>query len=104
MPRDAASYLSELRRIVLEGPGVTAASLRQAVASQGAVPAELAGFVDKVRRHAYKVTDDDIAALRTAGKSDDEIFEITIATTVGVAIHRTTRALAAAGLPPLEQE
>lgn len=102
MARDAISYLLELKRNVLDGPGVTAAALRQAVAGQGTVPAELAGFADKVRRHAYKITDEDIAALRAAGKSDDEIFELTIATAVGVALHRTARALAAAGLPPLE--
>lgn len=94
-------YLGQLRARVLTGPGVTAAALRQAVA-RGDAPPELAGFVDKVRRNAYKVTDADIAALRAAGKSEDEIFELTIATVVGVALHRTDRALAAAGLPPLE--
>ena len=52
-------------------------------------------YVDTVARHAYNVTDADIAALQQAGHSDDSIFEITVAAAVGAAIHRLNRGMAA---------
>jgi alkylhydroperoxidase family enzyme len=53
---------------------------------------ELAGYLDKVRERAYTVTDEDIAKLKAAGVSEDEIFE----QTVGVAIREGFRRLDAA--------
>lgn len=47
---------------VLDGPGTTPAALRQAVA-RGEAPEELRALIDKIRRHAYRVTDEDLAAL-----------------------------------------
>ena len=88
-------YLDELRRAVLGSPGKTSPALREAAASGKDLPADLAPVIEKIRRHAYKVTDDDIAALRAAGRSDDELFELTCAAAVGVALHRCRRALAA---------
>ena len=77
-----------LRRAVLERgkhPGGPA----------GAVPAELTGYVDTVARHAYKVTDADVAKLKQAGHADDALFEITVVAAVGAAMHRLERGLAA---------
>ena len=42
----------------------------------------------KLTEHAYKVTDEDIAALKRAGYSEDQVFEITAATAVGAALLR----------------
>jgi hypothetical protein len=53
-------------------------------------------YVDTVARHAYKVTDADVTALREA-HSDDAVFEITVAAAVGAAFHRLERGLAALG-------
>lgn len=39
-------------------------------AEGGALPPELDGYVDKVARHAYRVTDEDVAAPRAAGHSE----------------------------------
>jgi alkylhydroperoxidase family enzyme len=55
----------------------------------------LASFIDTVARHAYKVTDADVAGLKEAGYSDDAIFEITVAAAVGAAMHRLDRGMAA---------
>jgi len=55
----------------------------------------LAAYVDKVARHAYKVTDDDLAALQRAGHSDDALFEVTVAAALGAALGRLERGLAA---------
>ena len=59
------------------------------------LPPAFAPYVDKVARHAYKVTDADVAALQQAGYSDDAIFEITVAAAVGAAVHRLERGMAA---------
>ena len=88
-------YLDELRRAVMESSGATDRALRAAAASGNDLPAELAPVIAKIRAHAYKVTDEDIAALQQAGRSDDEIFELTCAAALGVALHRTEKALAA---------
>ncbi|MGI9659542.1 MAG: hypothetical protein ACR2OD_11585 [Gaiellaceae bacterium] len=97
MRRDAA-HVDSLRRAVSEGPGHTEASLRQAVSAHAAahchgepssgLPDDLVGYVDKVALHAYKVTDDDVEALKLAGRSEDEIFEVTVAAAVGAALER----------------
>ena len=91
-------YLEELRRAVMESSGATDRGLRAAAAGGTDLPADLAPVIAKIRAHAYKVTDEDIEALKRAGRSEDEIFELTCAAALGVSLHRCTRALAAAGL------
>lgn len=46
-------------------------------------PPELAKYVNKVALNAYKVTDEDIEALRRVGYSEDAIFEITVSAAIG---------------------
>jgi alkylhydroperoxidase family enzyme len=48
----------------------------------------LAAYLDKVRRRAYTVTDRDVAALKSAGVSEDEIFEQTVAAAIGEGLRR----------------
>ena len=81
------------RDAVLAGPGTLDSSVRQRAAS-GEPPAELSVLVDKIRNHAYRVTDADIDALR-GSYTEDQIFEIVIAATIGAAEHRLERARAA---------
>jgi alkylhydroperoxidase family enzyme len=45
----------------------------------------MGSFAARVRDQSYRVTDPDIAELRTAGLSEDEIFEVTIAAALGAA-------------------
>jgi len=80
---------------VLRGPGTTSVELRQALA-WGEPPEDLRVLVEKIRRHAYKVTDEDIAALR-ARYSEDQVFEIVVATIVGAADERLRAGLRALG-------
>ena len=91
-PTSAAELIEALRVAVLDGPGATAPAVRRAAFSGDAVPDVAAAYVDKVRHHAYKVTDSDVEALRSAGWSDDEIFEVTVATALGAALSRRDRA------------
>ena len=82
----------ELRRAIL----ARAARLGLTPGSGGAgVPPALAAYVDKVARHAYTVTDEDLGALQRAGTSDDALFEATVSAALGAALGRLERGLAA---------
>lgn len=99
---------SRLIETVLTSPGDSSPRLRQAVEAQTAalggyaqesaqedIPPELSMYVDKVARHAYKVTDTDIEKLREAGFSEDAIFEITLSAALGAGIGRLESGLRA---------
>jgi alkylhydroperoxidase family enzyme len=62
--------------------------LRRAAQPDRPAPPEFAVYLDKVRRHAYKVTDADVEALKDAGFSDDEIFEQTVSAAVAAGLER----------------
>jgi hypothetical protein len=83
---------------VLEGPGESDPATRQAAAANSAqVPADLKALVEKIHRHAYRVTDEDVARLQ-ATYGDDRLFEIIVSAAVGA-----SRARLAAGLRALEE-
>jgi len=96
------AFVQRLSQSVLDTPGDAAPALRRAALERGkrpgsgrdALPADLAAYVDKVARHAYKVTDAELASLQTR-HSQDMLFEVTVAATVGAALHRLERGLAA---------
>ena len=104
-------YREDLTRLVdavLSGPGKTTPELRRAVEARAAalsgrqgtdatVPAELSGWVEKVARHAYRTTDEDIESLKAAGYSEDQLFELTVAAALGASRERLERALETLG-------
>jgi len=77
--------IEELRRELLEGPGVTERPLRAAVLEGGDVPEAIATYASKVRERSYEVSDADVDALRTAGYDEDAIFELTVLAATGAA-------------------
>ena len=79
---------------VLEGDGDMDAAIRQAAAEGRGVPADVQTLVDKIHRHAYKVTDDDIARLRST-YSDDQLFELVVSASLGASRNRLMAGLAA---------
>ncbi len=83
----------ERRAILARAAGT--ASAPSGAASAPAVSPALTRYVDTVARHAYQVTDADVAALQRAGNADDALFEITVAAAVGAAVGRLERGLAA---------
>jgi alkylhydroperoxidase family enzyme len=85
----------EWRRAVLARATELGGGAGRASAVGNELPAALTAYVDKVARHAYKVTDEDVAALQRAGNSDDALFEMTVAAAVGAALGRLERGLAA---------
>lgn len=72
---------------VLDGEGETAPALRKSVADNHGVPADLQQLVEKIHRHAYRVTDDDIARAQ-ASYGDDKMFEIVVSAALGAARQR----------------
>ena len=64
------------------------ARVRIAAAPKRADPAELSGYLEKVRLHAYQVTDRDVDELKAAGFSEDEIFEHTVSVAVAAGLER----------------
>lgn len=97
-------HAARLADTVLATPGDSSREERQAAFERGKHPGSsgrtslvpgLASYIDAVARHAYRVTDSDVAALQRAGYSDDAIFEVTVAAAVGAAMHRLDRGMAA---------
>ena len=81
-------YIERWQRLqdaLLRGSGHLEAATRQSLASGQSIPEPLAAYAEKVSHHAYKITDGDIAALRTAGYSEDQLFEATLSIAFGAA-------------------
>ena len=51
-------------------------------------PRDFATYLDKIRRHAYTITDEDVQALKDAGHSEDEIFEHTVSAAAAAGLER----------------
>ncbi len=88
-----------LRERVLDGPGRLDPGVRRAASRRALedLPEAVRGYVAKVHDHAYKVTDDDVAALLAAGYGEDEVFELTAAAAVGAGLMRLEVARRAMG-------
>jgi hypothetical protein len=76
---------------ILDTPGALEPAVRRAIFA-GQDPPELAPLLDKVRRHAYRITDDDVAGLEP-----DVVIEAALAAALGEALRDRQRALAALG-------
>jgi len=70
-------------------------ALRTAAQPERPAPPEFAAYLEKVRLHAYKVTDRDIEALKDLGFTEDEIFEHTVSAAVAAGLERLDAGLAA---------
>ena len=82
---------------VLQGPGESDPAIRKAAAERTNVPEDLQALVEKIHRHAYKVTDEDMAAAQ-AKYGDDRMFEIVVSAALGASRERLL-----AGLKALEE-
>lgn len=78
-----ASLRNATASALLQGSGATPADLRQAIA-RGDAPPELITLVQKIRSHAYTVTDRDLDVLRSR-YTEDQLFEIIVAAAFGAA-------------------
>ena len=71
------------------------AELRAAAQPERPAPPELAPYLEKVRRHAFQVTDADVQRLKDAGFIEDEIFEHTVSAAVAAGLERLEAGLEA---------
>jgi hypothetical protein len=85
----------ELVARVLDGAGTAPPELRRAAFDNSGLDEPIRPLVDKVARHAPLVTDKDVAAVRAAGLSEDQIFEIVVCAAVGQATRQYESARAA---------
>jgi hypothetical protein len=80
------------------GPLERLRALRASVASAGSGGAPdpaLSSYLEKVRGRATDVTDEEVAALLTAGQSQDAVFEATVVVALDAALERLEAGLRA---------
>src|SRR5215207_7692149 len=100
-----STQVKQLLKAVLTSPAVINTATRQAIetfsaaqsdhiyAPIGEIPPHLQPYLEKVVRHAYKVTDEDIQGLSQAGYSEEAILEITVSAALGAGMGRLERGL-----------
>jgi alkylhydroperoxidase family enzyme len=92
---DIRQARTALVKRILEGDGKASPTQRRAAFNNSSLPEPLGALVDKVARHAYRVTDEDITTARASGLTEDQLFEIVVCTAVGQATRQYDTALAA---------
>jgi alkylhydroperoxidase family enzyme len=93
MPSDSAQHRRAVVQRAVEGPGRASGAIRHAAFDDAGLDGATGALVDKVARHAYRVTAADIGAARTAGVSEDEIFELAVCAALGHATRQLEAAL-----------
>src|SRR5215472_3077524 len=84
-----------LVRRILEGDGKASSSERRAAFNNSGLAEPVGTLVDKVAKHANRVTDEDIATARESGLSEDQLFEIVVCAAIGQAAREYDTAFAA---------
>jgi hypothetical protein len=92
---DIASAREALTTRILDGDGKASTSERRAAFNNSGLAEPLRSLVDKVACHANSVTDNDIAAARVSGLTEDQVFEIVVCAAVGQATRQYDSALTA---------
>jgi alkylhydroperoxidase family enzyme len=80
---------------LLDVDAMASQAQRRAAFDNAGLDAPLSTLIDKVAMQAYKVTDDDIAAVKASGLSEDQIYELVVCAAVGQATRQYDTALAA---------
>lgn len=80
---------------ILEGAGKASKAERRAAFDNAGLAEPLRTLIDKVAKDAYQITDEDVAAVRASGLSEDQIFEVVVCAAIGQATRQYDSALAA---------
>jgi alkylhydroperoxidase family enzyme len=80
---------------ILEGEGQASATQRRAAFNNAGPAAPVTTLIHKVAKCSHKVTDEDIAAAKASGLSEDQIFELVVCAAVGQAARQYDIALTA---------
>ncbi len=94
-----ADVTKQLRKDVVEralnGAGKATSHARRAAFDNQGVAEPMRALVDKITKTAWKVTDEDVAAAKMVGVSEDMIFELAVCAALGQATRQLEAALAA---------
>jgi hypothetical protein len=80
---------------ILEGDGTTSRAERRAAFDNAGLAEAAGALMDKVANHADGVVDEDLAAVRASGLSEDQIFELVVCAAIGQAMRQYDSAIAA---------
>jgi hypothetical protein len=86
-------HLAPGTRAAIREHATRAAAGTAGAPAESGVPETWAAYADAVVRRAYTVTDEDVRRLTAAGRTDDEVFEASVAAAVGAGVARLERAL-----------
>jgi hypothetical protein len=89
---------------VLGGDGKAMRAERRAAFENRGLADPLRMLVDKIARQPTRITNEDIAAVKASGKSEDQIFELVICAAVGQAMRQYKAALAALDEAMVDQQ
>lgn len=82
---DCKQLYNRLVDSVLKEKGESSPQQRQEAFNNSGLPQPMNSLIDKVALQSYKVTDGDIAVLKQAGASEEQLFELIICGAVGQA-------------------
>ena len=80
---------------VLEGDGRASRAARRAAFDNAGLTEPLRTLIDKVARQPTRVTNEDVAAVKASGESEDQIFELVVCAAIGQATRQYETALEA---------
>ena len=80
---------------ILDGDGTASRAQRRAAFDNAADGSPWRTLVQKTSLQSYRVTDEDISGARSAGLTEDQIFELVVCAAVGQATRQHDAALAA---------
>jgi hypothetical protein len=92
---DITKARKELITRILEGDGTASRAQRRAAFDHTGISEPLNTLIDKITQQAWRVTDDDVAAAKASGLSEDQVFEIIVCAAIGEAAREYDTALAA---------
>ena len=92
---DISQLHRELVTRVLDNKAEAPSELRRAAYDNAGLDEPMRTLIGKVANHAYRVTDEDVAAVRAAGLSEDQIFELMVCAAIGAADRQYSSGLAA---------
>lgn len=88
-------HRTKLVKRILEGDGKASREARVAAFRNEGVAEPARALIDKVAKNAYRISDEDIAAAKQTGLTEDEIFELVVCAAIGQSSRQIENALAA---------
>jgi hypothetical protein len=80
---------------ILEGDGASSRDQRRGAFDDAGLAEPLCTVIHKVAMQSWRVTENDIGALRAAGFSEDQLFELIVCAAIGQANRQHETAMAA---------